>query len=183
LENEALTSYEIGLKTQKRTNYVNAYLFRLRKYGLTDKNDYSWFLTEEGVRISSLLKFAINDYIKIYYTNNTTTTQQQHNNNTKVQKKAFQVSIQAWLRETCPAEAEKVVVDTLVAHFNKTGSKFLLFKDHYAMSDMLNINVNEIGDVLAKLRQENIIYLMRDPTSGMWKLGLKKAFLEALKKQ
>jgi hypothetical protein len=178
----SVASWQVAEQTMKTCRYVNVYLFRLRKYGVAEKNEEFWFLTDFGEYLTDLLIGQYTDRYRYRYKYNTRTTQQQHNNNTTPKKKPVQVSIQAWLRDSSPGDAERGVVDLLVYHFNKTGSKFVLVKDHYAMSELLKINVNDVPDVLTNLRQENIIYLMRDPTSGMWKLGLKKAFLELLER-
>lgn len=178
----SLASWQVAEQTMKSCRYVNVYLFRLRKYGIALKKEEFWFLTDFGKYLTNLL-IGLRPYRYRYrYKYNTSITQEQHKNNTSPQKRPVQVSIQAWLRNSSPDAAERGVVDILVSHFNKTGSKFVLVKDHYAMSELLSINVNEVPDVLANLRQENIIYLMRDPTSGQWKLGLKKAFLELLER-
>jgi transcription initiation factor IIE alpha subunit len=178
----SLASWQIAEQTMKSSNYVNVYLFRLRKHGIAKRHDGFWYLTDFGKDLTSLLTRDDRDRDRDRDRYNTSTTQQQHNNNTSPQKRLVQVSIQAWLRDSSPPDAERGVVDLLVSHYNKTGSKFVLVKDHYAMSDLLSINVHEVPDVLSRLRQENIIYLMRDPTSGQWKLGLKKAFLELLER-
>lgn len=202
----SVPSWEVAQQTAKSCRYVNVYLNRLRKYGIALKKEEFWFLTDFGEYLCCSLcereresnnslstKNTSNNDKNVSNTNNdvshnrhkynTSITQGQHKYNTSLPKKLVQVSIQAWLRDSSPGEAERVVVDMLVKHFNKTGSKFVLVKDHYAMSELLSINVGDVGDVLARLRQENIIYLMRDPTSGLWKLGLKKAFVELLERE
>jgi hypothetical protein len=175
-DNGQMASWEVAEKVDRGSKFVWEYLSRLRSYGAVDKEEHLWFMTDFGLYLTDLLCSNNNNNNKI----NTRSTQQQHKINTSPPKRPVQVSIQAWLRDSSPPDAERGVVDLLVSHFNKTGSKFVLVKDHYAMSELLSINVNEVPDILAGLRQENIIYLMRDPTSGMWKLGLKKAFLELL---
>jgi hypothetical protein len=176
----SLASWEVAEKVDRGSNFVRPYLYRLRRYGVVDKDEGMWFLTDFGLYLTSLL---CNNNNNNNNKSNTRVTQQQHNSNTSQLKKPRQVSIEAWLCDSNPAAAERGVVDILVSHFNKTGSKFVLVKDHYAMSELLSINVGDVPDVLANLRQENIIYLMRDPTSGQWKLGLKKAFLELLERE
>lgn len=182
----SVASWQVAEQTSKSCRFVNVYLWRLKKYGIVKKEDEFWFLTDFGEDIAVVLCTRDRDRDRDMSNNvhkyNRSITEGQQKYNTSPQKKPIQVSIQNWLRDSSPGDAERAVVDLLVSHFNKTGSKYVLVKDHYAMSDMLSINVNDVADVLAKLRQENIIYLMRDPTSGLWKLGLKKAFIELLQR-
>jgi hypothetical protein len=178
----SVASWQVADQTMKTCNFVRPYLYRLKKYGIASKYDQFWFLTDFGLDMTSLLCKDRSRSRSSSSESNTRVTQEKHKSNTSVQKRPVQVSIQPWLRDSSPPDAERGVVDLLVSHFNQTGSKFVLAKDHYAISDLLSINVNDVPDVLANLRQENIIYLMRDPTSGMWKLGLKKAFLELLER-
>jgi len=175
----SVSSWQVAEQTMKGGVYVRQYLYRLRKYGIASKRDEFWFLTDFGEYLTS---FLCRYRYRYRYRSNTRVTQEQHKNNTSPQKKPVQVSIQAWLRDSSPGDAEKEVVDMLASHFNKTGSKFILVRDHYALSETLNVNVDVVAAALSKLRQDNVIYLMRDPTSGCWKLGLKKAFVEALEK-
>jgi hypothetical protein len=71
------------------------------------------------------------------------------------------------------SECEKEVVDILVSHFTETGTPFLYpSQEQLASHDPKTLQV-----ALKRLRQEGIIYLIRDPALG-WKLGLKKALIE-----
>jgi len=176
LEKESLTSRNISERTLKTNPYVQTYLCRLRNYGLAENNEHFWFLTDKGVKIWNFLK-------KNYYfhlTNNRTTTQQQQNNNTYFYKKPLQVSISSWSGKNNLSDCEKEVVELLIKHFNDTSSKYIFFQDPYTLSEKTGFNVETLRVALQNLRQDNIIYLIRDRTQNCWKLGLKKAFIELL---
>jgi hypothetical protein len=183
LSKEASTSFQLSEKTLKPTNYVNSYLFRLRKYGLADKQDYSWFLTALGRDVVGRLNDIILSYITTYYTNNTRTTLEQQKNNTSHKRSHKQISLESWTRNTSPTDCEKEVVDILVNHYNSTGSKYIFFRDQYILSEKVGFSVHVLQESIHALRADNVVYLLKDNTSGMWKLGLKKAFVEALAKE
>ena len=75
---------------------------------------------------------------------------------------------------------EKEVVEALLRHYNETGSKFILVKDHFELAERLRANPGEVIEALRNLRQDNIIYLFRSDISGYWKVGLKRGFLRVL---
>ena len=79
-------------------------------------------------------------------------------------------------------DAERTVVEVLVEHYDRTGSKFFLVGDKYELAEKLNLNPNIMGDALKNLVQDNIIYKFRLKREGLTKIGLKKAFVEALKR-
>ena len=162
----------------KKNVYVRQYLYRLRKYGIASKHEDFWFLTDFGKYLTSIV---CRDRDRDRDRSNTRVTQELHKSNSKPQKRLCQVSIQSWLHDSSPGDAEKAVVDMLVDHFNKTGSKFVLIRDQYVLAEELRMNAGDLNQALTRLRQDNVTYLMRDPAGGQWKLGLKKAFLEALK--
>lgn len=88
-----------------------------------------------------------------------------------------QIRLDAWSQAHSLSECEKEVVDILVAHFNQTGTPFL-----YPSQDQLsNQDPKTLQTALQRLRQEGIIYLIRDPTLQSWKLGLKKDFIQKLR--
>lgn len=170
-----LASWQIAEQTMKSCRYVNVYLNNLRKYGIASKYDDFWLLTDSGECLTSLL---CRDRDRDRY--KTRTKQQQNNNKTSVPKRRFQVSIQSWLRETSPSDAERVVVDMLVDHYNRTGSLYVYVPDHYALADMLKMNVEDILAAFPKLKQDHVAYPFHDPTLGQWKIALFKEFVEKL---
>jgi DNA-binding Lrp family transcriptional regulator len=75
---------------------------------------------------------------------------------------------------------EKEVVEVLMKHYNETGSKFILVKDQFELSEKLKANPSEVLEALKNLRQDNIIYLYRSDIQGYWKVGLKIGFLKII---
>jgi len=89
------------------------------------------------------------------------------------------IRLDAWLSSRSLSDCEKEVVEVLVSHLNKTGTPFLYLSDREQLSNRYEPRI--LQAVLRHLRQEGIIYLIRDPTFQSWKLGLKKAFIEKLR--
>jgi DNA-binding transcriptional regulator YhcF (GntR family) len=78
---------------------------------------------------------------------------------------------------------EKEVVELLLKHYNETGSKFILVRDHFELAEKIGANPGEIIEALKNLRQDNIVYLYRSDIRGYWKIGLKKGFVEILERE
>ena len=76
---------------------------------------------------------------------------------------------------------EKEVVEMLVNHYNRTGSKFILVKDIYELAEKLNVSPSALPQELKHLRQDNIVYVIKERTMGFWKIGLKRQFVDLLK--
>jgi predicted transcriptional regulator len=183
----------VGLqeRTGKQRQYIYTYLKNMLKYGLVSKDGFFWQLTEGGVFFLSLVNF---EDIVITNSNNNN-----NNNKYKCLKKEErkkkeglkkeessaqkQVKISLWISKSSLDRVEGEVVELLVKHYNETGSKFVLMKDEYEMAEKLQANVGDIHTALRNLRQDNRIYLRRSEIEGYWKLGIKVAFLESLKKE
>jgi len=198
LKDECLTSTEISQRTGKSGNYVRCYLYNMRKYGLVDKELCFWKITILGRKI-------IEHYIKV---NNIIIESKRKQKKSKrrvkeskrwirekedllcaetsfkaCRRKTRQIQIQPFLRNCNLDDLEKAVVEVLIEHYNKTGSKFIMVKDQYELAEKLNCNPSDLPNALKNLRQDGIIYIFRDKTFNCWKIGLKKAFLEALLKE
>ena len=165
------TTTSLALETGESTRYVYRYLKNMADYGLVRVEDYVWYVTDVGSSLLSLTKVE----------------RRKKERRKKVERKQKesaakplihgQIRMDAWLQTHSLSECEKEVVDILVAHFNKTGTPFLYPSGH----EQLGVHDPKILQAaLQHLRQEGIIYLIRDPALG-WKLGLKKAFIEKLR--
>ena len=195
LKDECLTSTEISQRTGKSGNYVRCYLYNMRKYGLVDKELCFWKITILGRKI-------IEHYIKV---NNIIIESKRKQKKSKrrvkeskrwirekedllcaetsfkaCRRKTRQIQIQPFLRNCNLDDLEKAVVEVLIEHYNKTGSKFIMVKDQYELAEKLNCNPSDLPNALKNLRQDGIIYIFNDKTFNCWKIGLKKAFLEAI---
>jgi arginyl-tRNA synthetase len=95
-------------------------------------------------------------------------------------KTTKQIPISLWLQNSGLDNVEKEVVEVLLKHYNETGSKFILVKDQFELSEKLKANPGEILEALKNLRQDNIIYIYCSEIKGYWKIGLKKNFVTIL---
>lgn len=169
--------------TSKKHDYVWQYLKRMQKYGLVEKNEAFWFLTDLGVYFAEYLKKhynILNNNIKEYeqkVNRKRTESEQLEKKETK------QIPLSAWLASSSLDEIEKRVVEELVEHYNRTGSTFKYFSDIYEAAEHFKCTPNEIAEALKRLKQDKIIYSWRDKTFNAWKIGLYRAFIEARMKE
>ena len=153
----------------------------MERYGLALKNGDFWFLTDSGVEFVKYLNVVYNniiDYRKKVERKSKEDRKKVESNQPKTTK---QIPISLWLQNSGLDSIEKEVVEVLVRHYNETGSKFILVKDHFEFSEKLKTNPSELIEALKNLRQDNIIYLYRSDIQGYWKIGLKRSFLEMLR--
>ena len=177
----SVASWQVAEQTMKTCRYVNVYLFRLRKYGIAVKKEEFWFLTDFGMYLTDLL-IGLRPYRYRYrYKYNTTTTTTQQHNNTSQPKKPRQVSIEAWLRDSQFGDAERTVVEVLVEHYNRTGSKFFYCPTVYDIAERFHVNPGLVNQTLMSLKQDHLVYSIKDPRHDAYKIGLYKDFVELLK--
>ena len=176
--------------TGKYRQYINVYLHRMRNYGLVERNGSSCKLTEIGLSFLSYLKSLDNNNIHNItlrkQKENIKKTDRKQKENTSAKKTPKQISIKLWLQESGRTldDAEKVVVEVLVDHYNKTGSKFYYCEDDYEAARKFGIRPDQVTQVLRNLKEGHIAYTHRDtkaPGGPTWKIGLYKAFIETLK--
>jgi len=172
--------------TGKSHSYVWRYLKNMQNYKLVEKNDGFWFLSDIGVNFLRHLNILYNniiEYRKIIERKKKDNRKKIESSFTNVKAKTMkQVPISLWLQSSDREHLEKEVVEVLLKHYNETGSKFILVKDQFELSEKLKANPGDIKVALKNLRQDNIIYLYRSEVEGFWKIGLKRAFLDTLSK-
>jgi len=174
---------ELAEETQRSRDYVYSYLKRLQKYGLADKNESFWNLTNLGAWFVEYIKrnLNINDInikLKSEQKKNRRRTLKEQKENTN-----RQIHITLWFTNTDLSDVEKEVVEMLMEHYNRTRSKFILIKDVYELAEKVKATPEAVQKALKNLRQDNIIYLHRSEIHGYWKLGLKKEFVETQLKE
>ena len=189
MKNRYLTTSEICEITGKKGNYVRPYLYNMRKYGLAEKEGSFWKLTDLG-----------RDLLEHYESNNTIIESKRR---VKEKKKKSKKRVKEALKNSKSStqnrhdsfcisnflvdlglslsEIEKAVVEVLIEHYNKTGSKFILVGNQYELAERLNCNPSDLPNALKILREKGIIYIFKDKTFNCWKIGLKKQFLERLR--
>jgi hypothetical protein len=170
---------DLAERSGKSQAYVHRYLRNLRKYGLVIQNDAFWFLTPKGAEFVKYLDFVYNNILYYRQKEDRKKTEERQKEDTSQPKTLKQIPITLWLAKSDLSETEKEVVDILVKHYNETGSKFILIKDQYEFAEKIKSPPQDILPALKNLRQDNIIYLHKSEIPGYWKIGLKKAFLEA----
>jgi len=172
--------------TGKSHPYVWRYLKRMRNYKLVEKNEGFWFLSDIGVNFVKHLNIVYNniiEYRQIIDRKKKEERQLRDTSFTNVNKKTEkQIPISLWLQQTDREQVEKEVVEVLVDHYNETGSKFLFFKDIYAMAERFKATPDQINQAMMNLKQDHIVYNYRDRGHEAWKIGLYKDFVEALRK-
>jgi len=167
--------------TGKSQPYVRRYLGNMQNYGLVVKDGVFWNLTRLGSEFI--------DYINILYSNISEYRKKEERRKKEKRKKkessfpkpSKQLSIDLWLKSSSFDDVEKEVVEMLVNHYNRTGSKFILVKDIYELAEKLNVSPSALPQALKHLRQDNIVYVIKERTMGFWKIGLKRQFVDLLK--
>jgi len=155
----------------------------MERYGLALKNGNFWFLTNSGVEFVKYLDVVYNniiDYRKKVERKSKEDRKKVESNQPKTTK---QIPISLWLQNSGLDNVEKEVVEVLLTHYSETGSKFILVKDQFELSEKLKANPSEILEALKNLRQDNIIYLYRSDIQGYWKIGLKISFLKIIESE
>jgi len=167
------TTTSLALQTGESTRYVYRYLKNMSDYGLVRVEDYVWYVTDVGSSLLSLVQVE----------------RRKKEGRKKVERKkkqrsilfriSGQIKLDPWLRMHSLGDCEKEVVDTLISHLNQTGTPFKYLASHEELTSRFEPRI--LQSALQHLREDGIIYLIRDPTFEAWKLGLKKAFVEKLR--
>jgi hypothetical protein len=198
LKEGPLRTHALCKKAEKEHQYVETYLNRMQNYGLVMKNDAFWNLTALGEDFTVYLERE-DDFTQIdrqtnkqnKQTTTTTTTIQhleyrkntdrKHLADTILRKVEFQSRFDLWLHENPLSDVEKVVVDTLIEHYQKTRSKFILVDTKYELAERLNQNPEDVILALRNLYADHVAYTFRHGLG--WKIGLYQAFVESLEQE
>lgn len=193
LANQELRTVDLVDLTGKYAQYINKYLYRMRKYGLAVKKGSYWNLTPLG--LSFLLYLENVDRIKkvdIAKHNKTELRQKKDTIKTVLRhlepKILKQVSLDDFLHKYDLDQTEVVVVEALVEHYRKTGSMFFLVYDYYEFAEKLasdktgKLNPAALQDALKNLFEDRIVYIYRRRGARVMKIGLYKAFVETLER-
>ena len=186
LKNHELRTIDIVESSGKYRQYVNEYLYRMRKYGLVQKEGSYWKITENGVSFLSKLPNALpntntntNTYLKRKHSENI----RKHCENTSVPKKLKQLSFSLWLQDSGLSydEITQNLVVVVLDHYHKTGSKFI-YTDLYSLAEQFKVSPERMFTAILKLHEDHILYhypskAVRQDT---FKLGAYKDFLQKL---
>ena len=155
----------------------------MQNYNLVQKNGFLWELTEIGVNFVCHLNTVYNNIIEYRKITERKKKENKKLTETSEPKRLKQSHFDLWLQNSSHSDTEKEVVEILTKHYSETGSKFILVKGQFELAEKLDKNPDVLLEALKRLVQDNIIYLFRSQLEGHWKIGLKKAFIEALQKQ
>lgn len=187
IRNRELRVSDLVDLTGKYPQYINRYLYNMRNYGLVERNRPYWKLSEEGLSFLSYLKSldkSKNNKNKNIYNNiyNKKDVRKKYERSKKdvrklIPKKAKQLSFSLWVQQSGRTfqDAEKVVVEVLVDHYNRTGGKYFWFSDEYELAERFKVSPSVLPAALRKLNEDRILYVWRNK-----KIGLYKAFIETL---
>jgi len=167
--------------TGKPSNYLSTYLYRMYRYGLAEKKGSFWNLTPKGLLFyDHLINVDLKKKIKQQKKQQKKQQRKQQLNNIFGRKRIKQTSFTLWLQKSRVDEVEKEIVEVLLDHYNRTGSKFILVRDKYELAERCKVNPSALGEALKNLREDNIIYIYHLRREGVTKIGLKKDFIKLL---
>jgi hypothetical protein len=152
-----------------------------------DPSDRTYYLTPKGIKVSY-----------IHSKCNSKVTVRVHKGNTKVTVSKIdltdrqqdpprkQLSIERFLSSMDAGEAEVVVVDALVKHYNESNQKFVYFPgtkdspDWYQVAEYFHLDVETVREAISALNSERKVMKYADKSVGKWKIGLYKDFVAML---
>ncbi|PWB49311.1 MAG: hypothetical protein C3F06_14265 [Candidatus Methanoperedenaceae archaeon] len=171
-----MTTREIADKTGIPIREVWVYCRRGEKKGIIERKErWGWISTVFGFLILDINNNNVN----------TCTTQGKHKVNTcttrlyTVAKKSQQLNLSVYANRSDITEPERIVVEVLVKHYERTGEKYRYFRDFYHFCDETGVGAVDAPEALARLKEEGCIYTRKDEFG--WKIGLKVNFVERLK--
>jgi len=188
LKNRELRTIDIVELSGKYRQYVNEYLYNMRKYSLVQKNGSYWKLTENGVSFLSKLPNAntnTNTNTNTYLKRKKKEKSAKKEGKESLPKKLKQLSFSLWLQDSGLSlpEIEQKLVEVVLDHYHKTGGKFI-FRDVYSLADQFKVSPERLFKAIMKLYEDHILYHF--PTAKAvslgqtFKMGAYKDFLQKL---
>ena len=172
-----MTTREISDRTGISIKALTVILPRGEKKGIFERKErWGWQATPFGFLILSINNN--NNY-------NTNITHVQHKYNTNTTrtldspKKSHQLNLSIFTSRSDIENPERLVVEVLVRHYERTGEKYRYFRDLYHFCDETGVSAVDAPTAIARLKEEGCIYTRKDEFG--WKIGLKVAFVERLK--
>ena len=180
LKQGPLRTSELCQKTGKYHQFVNRYLLNMRTYGVIEKITSFWRLTDLGIDFVCYFDRVRSTSVVVRNLEERKKKEERNSEETLLREVEFQSRFDLWLQENPLSDVEKVVVDALIEHYQKTGSKFILVDTKYELAERLNQNPESLIEALRHLYQDHVAYLFRHGLG--WKVGLYRAFVEGLEK-
>ena len=184
LKDRMLTSSDIAEITGKYGGYVRRYLYNMQRYGLVEKSGSFWKLTHQGLSLLLYLESLNKDSRIERKKSERKAKEERKKSESCIQNKPKQLSIQLFIKNShrSLSDIEVEVVDILLDHYNKTGSKWIYaHAGLLGLAEHLRVDYDSLGRALLNLRQDGIIYTWPKLYERQtFKLGLKSAFLKKL---
>ena len=206
LRSKPLPTHILAYTLQERSNYVSAYLCRLRDHGLIRRDEYGyWFITDLGVQylvaleralsnIEELVKRLNNDLtIKLatIINRNATKTQQKCNKNSSANLlnnslTSFEKIVQEAEKRLGRglSEVEYAILKYLWEFEKVTGRKYWWPPERNvslaeALAEELRISsINAVSAALRELESKGIIYLTYDRRKNVPKVRIDKSMVK-----
>ncbi len=168
-----LTTREIADKIGLSPKHVGEYCKRGYHRGIFERKEtWGWSASPLGMLVLSIVSTTTTTTI------HTKPTQNPHKTHTKPTPNSRQLNLATFTSREDLTEPDRVVVEEMASHYERTGIKYRIFQDEYELADAMKLSVAEVIPTLRHLREEGCIYFRREPLG--WKMGLMKAFVERL---
>jgi len=184
LENKGgLYTPEIAEELGKSKSYVKVYMHNLFNYGCVDRfARWGWQITALGTDVllynnNNIGKRRVKEEQK-----KSKRTVKETSNDSHTTNSSRQLNLSLYSDDPDVTEPEVVVVLALAEHYERTGEKYRYYADMYDFCDQMGITSIGIGELMAKLKQDGVIYIRKETMfEGIsLKVGLKKDFVERL---
>jgi hypothetical protein len=172
-----LTAKEISDKTGIPLRQVWTYCKNGEKRGILERKErWGWQVTPFGFFV---LDINNNNNVQTKYKQGTNKVQTKYKPALDSPKKSQQLNLSVYTNRSDITDPERVVVEVLVKHFERTGETYRYFRDFYHFCDETGVGAVDAPAAIARLKEEGCIYTRKDEFG--WKIGLKVNFVERLK--
>lgn len=176
-----LTTPEIASNLDHTIRYVRRYLYNLHKYGCIERKDrWGWVIEPLGIDVLDINNNNIDERKKKERRNKEERKEKETSNDSHTTVESRQLNLSLYESDPNVTEPEREVVMLMVSHYERTGEKYRYFKDMYDFCEQTGTSAVGVMELLAKLKQEGVIYMREEKMLGMWKIGLKVNFIEML---
>ena len=178
-----LTTPEIASNLDHTIRYVRRYLYNLHKYGCIERKDrWGWVIEPLGVEVLDINNNNIDERKKKERRKKGERKEKETSNDSHTTVESRQLDLSLYQSDPNVTEPERVVVAVLVAHYERTGEKYQYYKDTWDFCEKVGISSIDVGEIMAKLKQEGVIYVRKESMfEGIsLKVGLKVNFIERL---
>ena len=171
-----MTTREIADHTGIPVRKVWTYCNNGEKRGLFERKErWGWKVTPFGFFVLDIN----NNNVQTKYKQSINKVQTKYNRTLDSPKKSHQLNLSIFTSRSDIADPERVVVEVLVGHYERTGEKYRYFRDLYHFCDETEVSAVDAPTAIARLKEEGCIYTRKDEFG--WKIGLKVGFVERLK--